>query len=408
MCTDLEICVARGGDSGRGDFIRDMGDWTRKGPLEPAAPPRRNDFGDRRGPSDFGERRASRDGPPPEGKAARDLAWERRGPLAPLPQEEGGPGSRDGSRPAPEGMGERSDSYRGGRRASPATWGEGRPEGSQGPPARREYAERPEKPERAPTAAEKDSQWRDRMRPDAPAQTSTPTSPVSPAAAPAAPGGRPRLNLAKRTVAEPADTPASATDSKASPFGAARPIDTATREKQVEEKRQQAIREKREADEKAKEERRLAKEAAAKAEEEAAANPPAAEATEEAPKTEEAAAAPAAEEAAAPNGATEEQKVPIRTREQQAPRDAPKPRGFDAGNWRSAGGERGGRGGSRGGPRGGGRGGYRNNENRGSRSSNGPGPQGGPASPAGESAEPAATQDEDGWTTVPKGRKGRA
>ena len=100
------------------------------------------------------------------------------------------------------------------------------------------------------------------------------STPPSPAAAPAAPASRPKLNLAKRTVSEApseaAVTPAS--DSKASPFGAARPIDTATREKEVEEKRQVALREKKEAEEKAraekkaaeekaKEEKRLAKEA---------------------------------------------------------------------------------------------------------------------------------------------------
>ena len=100
------------------------------------------------------------------------------------------------------------------------------------------------------------------------------SAPPSPAAAPAAPASRPKLNLTKRTVSEaPSETaPNPASDSKASPFGAAKPIDTATREKEVEEKRQQALREKKEAeekarvekkaaDEKAKEERRLAKEA---------------------------------------------------------------------------------------------------------------------------------------------------
>jgi translation initiation factor 4B len=80
---------------------------------------------------------------------------------------------------------------------------------------------------------------------------STPTSPT-----PEAPKERPRLNLAKRTVStvDP-DATASATDSKASPFGAARPIDTATREREVEEKREVAVREKKEADDKAREEK---------------------------------------------------------------------------------------------------------------------------------------------------------
>lgn len=86
------------------------------------------------------------------------------------------------------------------------------------------------------------------------------SAPPSPAAAPAAPASRPKLNLAKRTVSEaPTDaSPAPAADSKASPFGAAKPIDTATREKEVEEKRQVAIREKKEADEKARADKKAA------------------------------------------------------------------------------------------------------------------------------------------------------
>ena len=86
------------------------------------------------------------------------------------------------------------------------------------------------------------------------------STPPSPAAPPAAPASRPKLNLAKRTVSEVPTEAASnpASDSKASPFGAARPIDTATREKEVEEKRQVAIREKKEADEKARAEKKAA------------------------------------------------------------------------------------------------------------------------------------------------------
>lgn len=392
-----------------------MGDWTRKGPLEPAAP-----RGPPRGAPEFGERRPPRDPAAPEGKAARDLTWERRGPLAPLPQEEGAPGSRDGSqqRPAPEGLGERGGSYRGDRRQVPATWGESRPEGSR---PRREYTERPERPERperAPTAAEKDMQWRDRMRPDAsqdapPVQEgSVPGSPVTPAAAPA-PAGRPRLNLQKRTVSEATDaaSPTVGSDSKASPFGAARPIDTATREKEVEAKRQQAIREKREADEKAKEERRLAKEAAAKAEaegkdERTETTTEAGEPKEEAPKgeTEEAAEKQQNGEAGA------EQKVPIRSREPREPRDAtanPKSRAFETGNWRSASNDQRG---PRGGP--GSRGGRGGGPPRGPRQDgrqqrpNGP-PSQQQAAPT-DSEPQTPTQDEDGWTTVPKkGRQGR-
>lgn len=109
------------------------------------------------------------------------------------------------------------------------------------------------------------------MRPDAPAKSPTPetSNPPSPAPAPAAlPATRPRLNLQKRTVseAEPAVSPASTSDSKASPFGAARPVDTSAKEKEIEEKRQLAIRQKKEADDKVKgekaEEKRLAKEKA--------------------------------------------------------------------------------------------------------------------------------------------------
>ena len=93
------------------------------------------------------------------------------------------------------------------------------------------------------------------------------STPPSPAAPPAAPASRPKLNLAKRTVSEaPSDAgPTSGTagaDSKASPFGAAKPIDTATREKEVEEKRQIAIREKREVDEKARAEKKAVDEKA--------------------------------------------------------------------------------------------------------------------------------------------------
>jgi translation initiation factor 4B len=72
------------------------------------------------------------------------------------------------------------------------------------------------------------------------------------------------LNLAKRTVSEaqPAQDTSTPSD-KPNPFGAARPIDTAAREKEIEEKRQLAIRQKKEADDKAREEKK-AKEAAEK------------------------------------------------------------------------------------------------------------------------------------------------
>jgi len=152
------------------------------------------------------------------------------------------------------------------RKNSPA-WGEGRSQDGSRPP-KREFQERPQV-DKAPTAPEVDNQWRAKMKPDHPAAKSpTPSSheissPPSPAAPPA-PAVRPKLNLQKRTVSDtdPAVSPASAaSDAKASPFGAARPIDTFSREKEIEEKRQLAIRQKKEHDERLKEERRLAKEA---------------------------------------------------------------------------------------------------------------------------------------------------
>lgn len=109
------------------------------------------------------------------------------------------------------------------------------------------------------------------MKPDAPVVSSPIPSrdgsegPASPAMAAAAPVGRPKLNLTKRTVPEATDltSPASAPgDTKASPFGGARPIDTAAKEREIEEKRLAALKEKKEADDKAREEKRVAKEAA--------------------------------------------------------------------------------------------------------------------------------------------------
>jgi translation initiation factor 4B len=126
-------------------------------------------------------------------------------------------------------------------------------------------------------ASELDSKWRSKMRPDAPAKSPTPSrdpsNPPSPAPVPA-PATRPKLNLQKRTVseAEPGPLPTgstSASDSKASPFGAARPVDTSAKEKEIEEKRETAVRQRREAEEKAKaekaEEKRLAREVKEKA-----------------------------------------------------------------------------------------------------------------------------------------------
>lgn len=373
-----------------------MGNWDRKGPL-PDAP-------SRGGARDFGDRERRPRDPAFESRPQREFTWERHGPLAPLSPQEGS-GSRDGSRPraSPDVQGDRSESFRGNRRDSPA-WGEAREGGSR---------PRPERPERTATAAEKDMQWRDRMRPDAAKPTSPDASaPPSPALsnAPTAQGGRPRLNLTKRTVSEAPDASSnSGADSKASPFGAARPIDTAAREKEIEVKRQQAIQEKREADEKAKEEKRLAKEAAAKAEAEAEAKAEAdaAQAKEDAAAAETKEAAETTEESAEPKAETanDEQKVPVRNRE---PRDAPKSRANEASSWRSSGNDRGPRGGA--GPRGGrgGRGGGMREARAGPLRSNGAAPQQASASPDAEPATPTA--DDDGWTTVPnkKGRQGRA
>ena len=108
------------------------------------------------------------------------------------------------------------------------------------------------------------------MKKDAPAKSPTPetSNPPSPRPAAAAPPtSRPKLNLQKRTVSEadPSSSPAGG-DAKASPFGAARPVDTAAKERELEEKRLLSIREKKEADDKIKaekaEEKRAGKEKA--------------------------------------------------------------------------------------------------------------------------------------------------
>ena len=154
------------------------------------------------------------------------------------------------------------------RRSSPQ-WG-GSQEGSR--PPRREFQERTPI-ERAPTAAEQDNQWRSKMRPDPPAKSPAPSSETSVPSSPAgsavplavAPATRPKLNLQKRTVSEAVETSApvsASTDAKASPFGAARPIDTHAREKEIEEKRELAIRQKKEEDKAKAEKKRQAQEAA--------------------------------------------------------------------------------------------------------------------------------------------------
>lgn len=414
---------------------RDFSDWSRKGPLPDM--PRANN----RGPRDFNEPREFRE--PREPRAAgpdyREMSWERKGPLSPAippPMERGGSraGSRSGHR-----MGERTNSFAN-RGASPAAWGPGEGRQDSRPPPR-------EPRERAPTAAEQESSWRSKMRPDA-AQGKSPVpsrsgseAPPSPAlapAAPAGPAGRPKLNLQKRTVSEAPGimSPSLTSDSKASPFGAARPIDTAAREREIEEKKQKEIQDKKEAEEKAKEEKRLAKEAAAKEAAEKAAEPaiepngdvettdaPADAPADAAADAGAAEATSAAESApndgekvseATENGANEsEDKLPIRSRgEPREPRDQPKSRATESGNWRSAGA----RGGAPSGPRrgggtsrGGGRDfGERQTSRRGSEqrrvSEQRRGSDQQPSTPT------TPVVDADGWTTVPasaKGRRGR-
>lgn len=219
-------------------------DWSRRGPL-PELPqrrvPDRSSFG--RGidaASDAGsERGGRRSNFESDGKPRDFNNWERKGPLSPSA------GGREGGRPSSnEGAGPGSSFRR-----TEAAWGEGRSQDEGSRPPRPEHV----RPEPTPTAADLDNQWRARMRPDE--TPKEPASPASPTAVSAAPGGRPKLNLTKRTVSEnPTPTSASG-DSKASPFGAARPIDTATRERQVEEKRQLALRQKQEAADKAKAEK---------------------------------------------------------------------------------------------------------------------------------------------------------
>ncbi|KAF2646428.1 translation initiation factor eIF4B [Massarina eburnea CBS 473.64] len=243
---------------------KDMSDWTRKGPL-PDLPNQRRapDRGFRQfdAPSEAGsERGGDRRRPPPfasDGKERDFGNWERKGPLSPAAST--GPPREGGRLRSAEGPRE------GGQ--SPA-WGEGRSNDGSRPP-RREFQERPPA-DRAPTASEMDNQWRTKMRPDAanrsPSATPDVSTPSSPAPQPAGLAQRPKLNLQKRTVpdAEPGPlTSASETSSKANPFGAARPIDTAAREREIEEKKALAFRQKKEADDKVRDDKK-AKEAASK------------------------------------------------------------------------------------------------------------------------------------------------
>lgn len=398
--------------------VREIGDWSRKGPL-PDLPGRggsRRDS-DRGFGSDYGGGERKERFPEGDGKVRDFGNWERKGPLSPIPQPERGP--REGGRPRTND-GPRGEGFRD-RKSSPAAWGEGRPQGSQdgSRPPRREFQERPVV-ERAPTAAEQDNQWRSKMRPDPPAAKSPVRSrdgseaPSSPALAGALPVGRPKLNLAKRTVSEATtDLPSPSStsgDAKASPFGAARPIDTAAKEREIEEKRLAALREKKEAEEKAKEEKREAAKAAKAAEvekQEAADGEKKVEIlqrpdTDEAPKEEETI------ETENQNGTIVDDKA---VKPKEIVRDI-KPKPSDTGAWRRPSGgpppqrddiPRGPRGRGRG--RGEGRGGPRHYEDRPPRQNINGG--GSPASAAqSPTAEPeAAALEEDGWSTVSKPKK---
>ena len=241
--------------------------------------------------SDAGSERGSRrpfEQAQGDGKIRDFSNWERKGPLS--PSTTAAPSLRDGGRQTSRGFG--GDPAL--RRNSPA-WGEGTGRSQDGSrPPRRDFSEKPIV-ERAPTASELDNKWRSNMRPDAPAKSPTPetSAPGSPApAAAAVPTSRPKLNLQKRTVSEADPTsPAPSADSKASPFGTARPVDTLAREREIEEKRVLAIRQKKEADDKAREEKaeqkRLAKEKADADKSQQAATEGEADDTENAPEIKE-------------------------------------------------------------------------------------------------------------------------
>ena len=400
---------------------REITDWSRKGPL-PDLPGRGGDRrqSDRGFGSDYGGGERRERFPEGDGKVRDFGNWERKGPLSPIIQQERAP--REGGRPSTND-GPRGEGFRD-RRQSPAAWGEGRPQGSQdgSRPPRREFQERPAV-ERTPTAAEQDSQWRTKMRPDAPpAKSPVPSrdgseAPSSPALAGALPVGRPKLNLAKRTVSEAPDlpSPSSTSDAKASPFGAARPIDTAAKEKEIEEKRLAAIHEKKEAEEKAKEEKREAARAAkaAEAEKEAAEGEKKVEILQR-PEGEDAAQEGETIETENANGQIVDDKA---VKPKEVVRDI-KPKPSDAGAWRrSSGGPppprddvpRGPRGRGRGGEgRGdgrGGRGGQRHYDERPPRQN-----MNGGGSPATAAQTPAvepetAALEADGWSTVSKPKK---
>ena len=353
---------------------------------------------------------------PADGKVRDFGNWERKGPMSPT-LAAAAPVGREGRPRTNEGQ-----QF---RRASPAAWGEGRSQDGSRPP-RREFQERPPV-DREPTAPELDNQWRSRMRPDAPAPQ--PTSPVAAHAAPAL-TVRPKLNLQKRTVQESAASPTPASgagDAKASPFGAARPIDTAAKEREIEERkvaRQKELEEKAKADKeriaKEREEAKLEQEKKKEQEEAAAATAAAAAAAAAtAAKTAAVSSTGNKEETEVPQGAknfeilqrvgesgeaVEGEGTPAAKTEGQAPAAAPKDSAREApsqpaksnGNWRNAPRSRG--------------------QQRGPRNAQAGGPPKGQGQGQGQSqaqaapAAPAASgeQEDDGWSTVaPKQRPSR-
>ncbi|KAF3908684.1 hypothetical protein AA313_de0207906 [Arthrobotrys entomopaga] len=259
--------------------------WRRAGPppQSDAAPMRRtnsrfNDNASEHGGDNFSRRGSNYGSRNEEGDGKfRDFNnWERKGPLPP---------STPTDTQSESGRPPRHD--RGDRRRSPAVnpWdrerqpsiqGEERSDRAERP--RREY-QRPPAPERVPTAAETSTQWR-RAKPDVPeepkepapqqnkAPAHAPSGPKEryvPPPSPGVPQTRPKLELKKRSevVAADINQPAVASDSKSSPFGAARPIDTSAREKEIEEKQAKQLAEKKAKDEKDKEERKAAQAARA-------------------------------------------------------------------------------------------------------------------------------------------------
>lgn len=245
---------------------RTLGEWRRTGPLPPLEGARRNDrsgFGggfdrDRLG-SESGDRPERRQSSYEASDRVRSLdKWERTGPLSPSTPT----GSEHGGRPRSGDRSERGES-REFRRRSPVSGGDG--------VSKREYRERPPI-DRQPTAPEKDNEWRKGARPDPPPVQRVATAPSSPISQTT----RPRLELKKRSEhpVEPALASATSDSStKPNPFGAARPIDTFQREKEVEEKRLAAIAVKKAKEEKVKEEKKARAAAAGEDDKSGAATP---------------------------------------------------------------------------------------------------------------------------------------